>query len=238
MIPFARVVFCHNTRRYFATLNGDPASMLHELSIGRAAEHLVCADLILQGFDAYLAGAQLPYDVVVDANGKLHRVQVKGTTSMYLGNERRKRRSYRFGLRKGRGAIRRLDSTSVDVFAFVALDIRRIAYVPVSSFIEQHGRIPILVEFVPGVDELSGSGWGRRTFDACSGFSIVSPIGDGKKNCFHCRERLPATSEFFVSNARCKYGLSGECKNCARARGAANARTRRAAKKTNLPAGK
>lgn len=38
------------------------------IQIGHAAEHLMVADLLLQGYTAFLAGPQLPYDVVVDLN--------------------------------------------------------------------------------------------------------------------------------------------------------------------------
>ena len=47
------------------------------LEIGKAAEHLVCADLIIQGYRAYLSDQGLPYDAVVDVSGHLIRVQIK-----------------------------------------------------------------------------------------------------------------------------------------------------------------
>lgn len=36
-----------------------------ELQLGKAGEHLVCFDLINQGYNAFLADQGLPYDVVV-----------------------------------------------------------------------------------------------------------------------------------------------------------------------------
>ena len=36
-----------------------------DLELGKAAEHLVVADLILSGYRAYLTEQGLPYDVVV-----------------------------------------------------------------------------------------------------------------------------------------------------------------------------
>ena len=52
-----------------------------ELQIGKAGEYLVCADLILKGFVAYPSEQGLPYDVVLDIDGKLYKVQVKTTTT-------------------------------------------------------------------------------------------------------------------------------------------------------------
>ncbi len=48
---------------------------LSDLELGKAAEHLVVADLILSGYRAYLTEQGLPYDVVVDHEGRLYRVQ-------------------------------------------------------------------------------------------------------------------------------------------------------------------
>ena len=60
--------------------------MVHELSnelqIGKAGEHLVCSDLILQGFNAFLADQGLPYDVVVDNDNKLWKIQVRATLTL------------------------------------------------------------------------------------------------------------------------------------------------------------
>ena len=50
-----------------------------DLETGRAAEHLVVADLILSGYRAFLTEQGLPYDVVLDCGEKLYRLQVKAT---------------------------------------------------------------------------------------------------------------------------------------------------------------
>jgi hypothetical protein len=34
--------------------------------MGKAAEHLVCADLLMKGYNAFLSAQGLPYDVVID----------------------------------------------------------------------------------------------------------------------------------------------------------------------------
>lgn len=79
-----------------------------ELEIGKAAEHLVCADLILQGHKAFLADQGLSYNVVLDYKNKLWRVQV----SIIASGE-------------------------FDILALVALDIRIIAYIKISDKVLQ-----------------------------------------------------------------------------------------------------
>jgi len=37
-----------------------------ELQIGKAGEHLVCTDLILKGYNAFLSDQGVPFDVLVE----------------------------------------------------------------------------------------------------------------------------------------------------------------------------
>lgn len=109
----------------------DPA---FALEIGRASEHLVVADLITQGFRAFLTDQGLPYDVIVDVNGLLRRVQVKAACFARDANckGRSKRICYNwFVRRQGKGGRKRLSDSTCDIIALVALDVRRVAYVPV-----------------------------------------------------------------------------------------------------------
>lgn len=62
---------------------------LEDLEVGKAAEHLVVADLILSGYRAYLSDQGLPYDVVIDASGVLLRLQVKSTRGYKAVPQRR-----------------------------------------------------------------------------------------------------------------------------------------------------
>ena len=48
----------------------------NELQIGKAGEHLACFDLISQGYHAFLSDQGLPYDIVLDIDGELRRIQV------------------------------------------------------------------------------------------------------------------------------------------------------------------
>lgn len=115
------------------------AKLLHDLELGKAAEHLVVADLILQGYRAYLTDQGLPYDVVVDIDGRLLRVQVKATREQRPVPQRVAfTPGYLFHVRRaGKGGKRSYAGTEFDLLAFVALDIRTIAYMPFTDGLRQ-----------------------------------------------------------------------------------------------------
>lgn len=120
------------------------ASPRYALEIGKAAEHLVCADLILSGYRCFLSDQGLPYDVVVDVAGRLIRVQVKASCFARNVNAsgRSERMAYSFGVRAaGKGNRRRLSNDACDLVALVALDIGVIAYLPI-SVVGQTAQIP------------------------------------------------------------------------------------------------
>lgn len=107
------------------------------LRYGKAGEHLVCADLLSKGYEAFLTGQGMSYDVVCDFEDRLLRVQVKacvrpgtrlnGTKSLpaptYIWNIRR----------RGKGGNQRLTDTECDLVALCALDIKTVAYFPVDK---------------------------------------------------------------------------------------------------------
>lgn len=116
-----------------ADLAANPAS---SLELGKAAEHLVCADLILQGYRAYLSDQGLPYDLVADLDGRLIRIQVKA--SCFSRNMNMSGRSESLGYsfyvrRRGKGGSKRLSAEDCDIVAMIALDIRVIAYLPLGE---------------------------------------------------------------------------------------------------------
>lgn len=55
------------------------AKPLSELHIGRAGEYVAAADLLLKGFDCFHAAQGMPYDLVVDYESWLFKIQVKAT---------------------------------------------------------------------------------------------------------------------------------------------------------------
>lgn len=106
---------------------------INDLQIGKAGEYLVCADLILNGYIAYLTEQGLPYDVILDINGKLLKVQVKTTrVPKHIPQRKTDIPAYIFHIGiNGRSASRKVyDKNQVDIFALVALNSKRIAYLP------------------------------------------------------------------------------------------------------------
>lgn len=121
------------------------------LEMGKAGEHLVCADLILLGYRAFLSDQGMPYDVVLDHQGRLYRVQVK--SSMRPKNANAKGRSpnlvYVFhARRRGRkGLGQRLNSAHCDIVACVGLDTRTVAYFAQAEVAQTLSLFPIGYEF-------------------------------------------------------------------------------------------
>lgn len=104
------------------------------LELGKAAEHLVAADLILQGYRCYLSDQGLPYDLVVDLAGRLLRIQVKAACFPKNVNAqgRNARLAYNWSVRRrGKNGSKRLGDDDCDLVALAALDIRQIAYFPI-----------------------------------------------------------------------------------------------------------
>ena len=110
-------------------------SMLDMLEIGKAGEHLVCADLIMKGYKAYLTDQGLPYDVIVDINNKLYRIQVKTTLHTSLVPQRKQNyKSYLFNCRRcGRGGRKEYSNDEVDIVAFVCVEDNLIGYLKIED---------------------------------------------------------------------------------------------------------
>ena len=103
-----------------------------QLQIGKAGEYLVCADLIIKGYNAYLSDQGLPYDVVADIKGQLYKIQVK-TTSKYRAVPQRKKYTpaYLFWIKRcGKGGKKVYKEKDYDFMALVALDKKIIGYLP------------------------------------------------------------------------------------------------------------
>lgn len=104
------------------------------LELGKAAEHIVCANIIMQGYRCYLSDQGLPYDLIVDIAGKFVRVQVRSTCFAKNVNAagRQPRTAYSFNVRRrGKNGSQRLGASHCDVVALVALDIQTVAYLPI-----------------------------------------------------------------------------------------------------------
>ena len=101
-----------------------------DLAAGAAGEHLVCADLLLQGYRAFLADQNCPYDVAVDVGGRLVRIQVKSTRAPKAVPQRVGHfPAYMWHVRRaGKGGRRTYAEGEFDLLALVALDSRKVAY--------------------------------------------------------------------------------------------------------------
>lgn len=113
-----------------------------ELQLGKAAEHLVVADLQLAGYQAFLADAGSAFDIVVVVDGKLRTIQVR-STQRRRQTRRSKSQVYRFGLRRGKHG-HQCSGEGINFFAFVALDTKEIAYFHANTLRIQGKLIQIL----------------------------------------------------------------------------------------------
>jgi hypothetical protein len=120
-------------------------NLSEELQIGKAGEYLVCCDLILQGINAFLSDQGLPYDVLLDLDGEVKRVQVK--TCSKVGNYGKSKNVYRFSLRSAKGSNRAIRADRVDYIAFVFLDIKTTQYIPVEKITTKNGFLKQCIDF-------------------------------------------------------------------------------------------
>lgn len=110
------------------------------LQIGKAGEHIVCATLIMQGFNAFLADQGLPYDVIVDTINGLKKIQVKTTTKLI--SYPKSQEVYRFSMRSGNHKNSgRLYKADVDYVACVTLDKIRVGFVNIKELTRNDGNI-------------------------------------------------------------------------------------------------
>lgn len=123
------------------------------LQAAKVGEHLACATLLSQGYNAILSDAGLPYDILVDlGGGKFGRVQVKSTCKMMQARQDkngkwRHTKLYRFVMRAGRKGDRKIDGSNCDYFAFVALDRRIVAFMRHSDVVAKNGMCKTGIEF-------------------------------------------------------------------------------------------
>lgn len=132
------------------------AEDIEDLAAGLAGEHLVCAELLLRGHNAFLTDQVNAYDIVCDINGRLLRVQVKATRAprRYPQLLQRHVIGYVWTTRRGKGGKRVYGRKEFDILALVALDTKQIAYMA-SSEVRQIVQFPVK----------GGSGRGK-SFDA------------------------------------------------------------------------
>ena len=109
--------------------------VLTDLEVGRAGEYLVAADLLLSGYGAFLTAQGLSCDIILEANGRLFKVQVKTTRKpIPVPNRKKRTQKYCFNVRRcGKNGRRSYRDKEVDLFALVAIDSREIGYIPAEN---------------------------------------------------------------------------------------------------------
>lgn len=113
--------------------------------VGDISEHLVTVELLRKGFSVLVpVGDRLPYDRVVDFNGKFFRLQIRTAwydqaSDNYLGNVRNAKTN-----RKNYSYVKS-NTKDVDFFVFV-IDSLNIFYIIPSLIIE---KIKSTVTFIP-----------------------------------------------------------------------------------------
>lgn len=120
----------------FPDFNPTAPQAIDALSIGKAGEHLVCADLLKRGYKAFLSDQGLPFDVVVEFGGALLKIQVKTTMVPRNVNAegRNPRMAYSFSVaRRGKEGKERLSHFDTDLVAMVCLDRGFVAYMPMDD---------------------------------------------------------------------------------------------------------
>lgn len=85
----------------------------------------------MMGLIAFPSEQGLPYDVMIDVDGRIYKCQVKTTLRPRIVPQRSKEsKAYIFNVkRKGRGGLKRYSDDEIDVFALVCLDTRAVGYV-------------------------------------------------------------------------------------------------------------
>lgn len=152
--------------RYRTIVADQMPPLASDLAVGIAGEHLVVADLLLAGYRAIMAEQHCPYDIVVDVGDRLARIQVKSARKASAETRRSGGRytpAYKWSTRRsGKRGLRQYSIDGFDILALVALDIRRVAYLPWTG--QQYIQLP-----APDTDALpAGNGAvrpRRRNFD-------------------------------------------------------------------------
>jgi len=105
---------------------------LNETRLGKAGEYLVCADLLLKGYNAFICESGLPYDVVVEDGRKLIRIQVKTTAKPF--DQKKRTPAYLFHVRRmGKGGRKSYTNDDIDMVALVAVDTKEIGYISIAE---------------------------------------------------------------------------------------------------------
>ena len=94
-----------------------------QIRTGKAGEFLTAFELTARGLNVTVAGEGLPYDLLAEIASRVLRVQVKTASRAIMDGW------YVFDATTGSSDPRAYTSDEIDVFALVALDRRRVAFI-------------------------------------------------------------------------------------------------------------
>lgn len=107
-------------------------SFSKELNLGRAGEYLAMADILLQGYQCFDSGQGVVYDLVMEHNNRLIKIQVKTTAKPKEWNSethQKSTQSYFFHTKRaGKNGARTYKDDDFDLYALVMVDIKKVAY--------------------------------------------------------------------------------------------------------------
>lgn len=106
------------------------AGTIHEVSVGRAGELLACGIMESLGYRTVLC-QQRNFDALIMHDDIHHyRVEIKTCSKEHQDRNRHSKR-YCFTTATGCGKKKKLDADAVDILCLVAMDIRRVYFIPV-----------------------------------------------------------------------------------------------------------
>lgn len=107
-------------------------SFSKELNLGRAGEYLAMADILLKGYQCFDSGQGVTYDLVMEHNNKLVKIQVKTTAKPKDWKSevhQKSTQSYFFHTKRaGKNGARTYNENDFDLYALVMVDIKEVAY--------------------------------------------------------------------------------------------------------------
>jgi hypothetical protein len=178
-------------------------SHLSDFLVGKAGEYIVCADLLLKGYNAFPIEHNLPYDIVLNIGDKMYRVQVKTTRdARFVFKDKGKTPSYCFSLsNKGYARKKKYTAEDVDFYALVALDTKEVGYYP---FCERSGTLYFRCP------KFKGKYWDEKWLE------IAPKINDFKSQGLSTKEiaakldmNIAALYGYFHSKRRPNWGAKG-----------------------------
>lgn len=116
------------------------------LEIGKAGEHLVVADLLISGYNAFLTDKGNSHDIIFETKDGFKTIEVRSTLTSYTYKGKDfKKDMYIFHLKKGRGSTKRFKKIP-DYLALCVISKNLIAYIPTIQLMRD-GKMIMVIQF-------------------------------------------------------------------------------------------